>query len=297
MQKDTDRESLVNKDASYHTICAWSSHNLVFEKYDYAPGRAEAIPRHFHEEYQICLSLNFAGEYEYRRTRWHIPAGSISIIHPAEVHSARDIAYRNVTAKFIVIYIPPGLVQEIIEQASQKNTSLPFFKNPVILDKRIIALCRRFYESIGHETESIEAELCLSELITSLTLRYADTKIRIKLYQNESDRIKLVREYIHDNYTKNIPLVELASIVNLSPFHLHRLFTKELGFSPHKYLMNVRLMYAKRLLLQNTPAIQTAAETGFADQSHLIRIFKRYMQVSPSRYIVQNSKNVQAFSV
>jgi hypothetical protein len=68
---------------------------------------------------------------------------------------------------------------------------------------------------------------------------------------------------------------------------------------------NYRLMYvgpdllrdavgrARELLARGTPIARVAAETGFADHSHLTRTFKRLVQVPPSRYLPQNSKDVQ----
>jgi hypothetical protein len=47
-------------------VKAWSRGGLLLEKYRYAPGPAQELPKHSHEEYQICLSLNFPGVYDYR---------------------------------------------------------------------------------------------------------------------------------------------------------------------------------------------------------------------------------------
>jgi hypothetical protein len=59
---------------------AWLREGLLLEKYRYAPGPAEELPKHSHDEYQICLSLNFPGVYGYRgrptRCRWEVSASS-----------------------------------------------------------------------------------------------------------------------------------------------------------------------------------------------------------------------------
>ena len=64
---------------------AWRRGGLILEKYRYAPGPADELPKHSHEEYQICLSLDFPGVYHYRGASHAVPVGSLSVIHPGDV--------------------------------------------------------------------------------------------------------------------------------------------------------------------------------------------------------------------
>ena len=57
-----------------------------------------------------------------------------------------------------------------------------------------------------------------------------------------------------------------------------------MGLPPHKYQMQLQVEQARSRLLQGMPLKQVAAETGFADQSHLTRQFKRLMRVIPGQY-------------
>jgi AraC-like DNA-binding protein len=61
---------------------------------------------------------------------------------------------------------------------------------------------------------------------------------------------------------------------------------------PHAFQTQVRVSRAKTLLLEGWSISQVASQTGFADQSHLTRHFKRLVGVTPGRY-QQSSKNVQ----
>ena len=89
-----------------------------------------------------------------------------------------------------------------------------------------------------------------------------------------------------------MPLEELASLANLSPYHLARVFRDEIGMPPHAYQTQARLGRTRVLLLRGWPPARVAQETGFADQSHLTRRFKRLVGVTPGRY-ARRSKNVQ----
>jgi hypothetical protein len=70
------------------------------------------LPRHAREDYQFCLSLDFPGEYRYRGSSWGVPVGSLSIIHPDEMHSVRDPEDRCKTANYRLMYVGPNLLWE-----------------------------------------------------------------------------------------------------------------------------------------------------------------------------------------
>lgn len=86
-------------------IEAWLRGELLREKYRYAPGPAEESPKHSHDEYQICLSLDFPGVYGYRGASHAVPVGNLSVIHPGEVHSARDPEERLTPSSFRMMHV------------------------------------------------------------------------------------------------------------------------------------------------------------------------------------------------
>ena len=108
---------------------------------------------------------------------------------------------------------------------------------------------------------------------------------RIASISAEVSAVKKTREYINDNYEENISLEQLANLVNLKPLRLLRVFRKALGLPPHAYLVQVRITQAKKLLASKMAIAEVAAETGFSDQSHLHRHFKRIVGVTPGQYV------------
>jgi AraC-like DNA-binding protein len=79
----------------------------------------------------------------------------------------------------------------------------------------------------------------------------------------------------------------LAHEAGLSSFHLHRLYVRCTGLTPHQQQMLARLRRARTLLDEGVALRDAAAACGFADQSHLNRVFKRWMGVPPGRYRAQ----------
>ncbi|WP_338149160.1 helix-turn-helix transcriptional regulator [Citrobacter cronae] len=63
-----------------------------------------------------------------------------------------------------------------------------------------------------------------------------------------------------------------------------RSFSREIGVTPHAYLIQLRVRKARRLLATGKSPVEVALLTGFADQSHLTRAFVRQFGVTPGRY-------------
>ena len=77
----------------------------------------------------------------------------------------------------------------------------------------------------------------------------------------------------------------LAREAGVSAFHFARLFKQSTGNSPHQYLLQRRLDRAKTMLRQAQMSLaEISASTGFADQSHFTKVFRRFTGVTPSEY-------------
>ncbi|WP_402719346.1 AraC family transcriptional regulator [Janthinobacterium rivuli] len=79
-------------------------------------------------------------------------------------------------------------------------------------------------------------------------------------------------------------LRQLAQAAGLSPFQLIRAFRAATGMTPHAYQLNAHVNRARSRLQAGTALAQLAHELGFADQSHLQRVFKAHAGITPGRY-------------
>ncbi len=79
-------------------------------------------------------------------------------------------------------------------------------------------------------------------------------------------------------------LDELASATGLNKFSLLRRFKRELGITPHAYLVALRVDRARELLARGSGPVEVAGRLGFADQSHFTRAFRARVGLTPSRY-------------
>ena len=89
-------------------------------------------------------------------------------------------------------------------------------------------------------------------------------------------------EYIHANLAGEILLKDIAGAVGMSKFHLSRTFRASTGVTLHRYLTRARVDRVKELLLDSDQSLAVIADaTGFSDQSHMTRAFKRFAGTTP----------------
>ncbi|RUW31147.1 MAG: AraC family transcriptional regulator [Mesorhizobium sp.] len=92
-----------------------------------------------------------------------------------------------------------------------------------------------------------------------------------------------VREYLNENFTRKVLVTELASVAGVSPNHFIVRFTMTFGMPPHRYLINLRLDLADKLLVEGRlPVADIAYLAGFSDQAHLASTMKKYRGKTPS---------------
>ncbi|MGF1482556.1 MAG: helix-turn-helix domain-containing protein [Cyanophyceae cyanobacterium] len=97
-----------------------------------------------------------------------------------------------------------------------------------------------------------------------------------------SKQLALVKDYVNTHISEPLSLDAIANIVNLSPSYFLKLFKQTTGSSPHQYVMAQRIKKAKALLSQTKLSIADVADqTGFADQSHLTRMMRRHIGLTP----------------
>lgn len=96
--------------------------------------------------------------------------------------------------------------------------------------------------------------------------------------------LRRVREYIIAHLDEPMNIVTLAKVSSHSPFHFTRMFAQSVGMTPHQYVVRLRLQRAFQLIRESRVGLaHIAAATGFADQAHMSRWFRRVYGVAPSR--------------
>lgn len=106
-----------------------------------------------------------------------------------------------------------------------------------------------------------------------------------------SESIEKAIHYIHQNYNKDISLVDVAGIIFRSPEYFSRLFKEEVGENFSTYLMLYRLNHAREMLKKTDKKIaEISYAVGYSTQSYFSRLYKKYMGKTPEEERNQNKR-------
>lgn len=243
---------------------------------------------HTHEGYAIGVIERGAERFKYRGSSHVAPAGSIVFINPGEVHTGSSATEHGWTYR--MLYPSTELLQRAISDIVGRQRDIPFFVEPVIDDPAMMAELFLTHRVLEEQTSALERESRLLWTLARLIVCYADDHPRIRPLTKEHMGIRRARSYLDEHYADNVSLEQLATIAQLSPFHLLRLFRNQMNLPPHAYQIQVRVTRARQLLQMGMPCVDTALAVGFADQSHFTKHFKRIVGVPPGLYVGTRKK-------
>jgi AraC-like DNA-binding protein len=123
-----------------------------------------------------------------------------------------------------------------------------------------------------------------------------DTKITEKLKALHLATIERAKHYISQNFANDISLKELAQFCCISPFHFSRIFKIITSYTPHQFLLQVRLKNAEILLKSNTCSItEIAFSSGFNSLEYFISAFQSNYNCTPSKYRTDHKISYKLF--
>jgi AraC family transcriptional regulator len=117
--------------------------------------------------------------------------------------------------------------------------------------------------------------------------KYASVRFKLPSSQGRfrPAHARLIEDYIEQNISRNITLEELANICNCTPVQFARKFRVHYGMRPHAYVLTRKVERACQHLRRDRLALkEIALVSGFSDQSHLNRMFRRHKNTTPAQY-------------
>jgi AraC-like DNA-binding protein len=238
---------------------------------------------HKHNELTItaiksgCINILFDDKED------SLKQGRLSVVDPGIVHSASLSGIDS--SGCYVMYLDKEWCVRIQRSLYENLNSYLHLHVTLVQDEKLyngfIKMCDELFVK---DMPLLEKEEKTLEFISDIFLNYCDAACQNKIYKRTSKYIKTVEKYIDENFLEDIMLEDIALHVNISIVHLLRLFKEELSMSVHAYILNKKVHFAKELLSQNIPIAEAAQMSGFFDQSHLNRSFKRVFQLTPKEY-------------
>ncbi|WP_269582792.1 AraC family transcriptional regulator [Roseibium sp. Sym1] len=233
---------------------------------------------HRHDTYAIGLTMNGVQTFSYRGEQRASLPGQVIVIHPDEVHDGG--AGTEEGLRYRMLYVAPEQISDVLSGVGRPG--LPFVPSPVISDNRFRTELAEALTDIDRELGTLKRDCLIADLADCLW-GHSDHQGPSGTALSWPD-LKRCAEFLKENCTDSVRMEQLEGLAQMDRFTLSRQFRAVFGTSPHRYLVMRRLGRAKAELGAGAPLVEAAVASGFADQSHMTRHFKRAFGMTPGQW-------------
>ncbi|MBL6455700.1 AraC family transcriptional regulator [Belnapia sp. T6] len=240
---------------------------------------AHAYDLHRHDDWLVGVTEQGVQDFHCRGAHRRSTPGRVILIEPGEAHdgqagAAGGFAYR-------MLYLPQAWLRAALADAPGGD---PGFAATLCDDPALGGAIRAACLALAQPEERLGRDLALDAVLGWLR-PHLGRPSRGGAAGRNTRLARRARERLEDDPASDPGADGLARAAGAADrFQLARAFRAAYGTSPHAYLVQVRLLRARRLLAEGLRPALVAAECGFADQSHLGRRFRRAYGLTPAAY-------------
>ena len=238
---------------------------------------------HWHEETEILVILRGDMLVDIGNDSKMVKAGDVVISNANEIHTGisgkNGVDYYIMLINFNLVTNEGYLSKKYIEPIAKQHIGFKHF----ITDQKVFNVAKSMYETINTGNNN---PLSYCGLIYYLVAVLYENGYAIKNKpQTNNKAINEVTDYINNNYIQKISVKEISDKFGYSEAYFCRFFKKHVGITPAKYINTLRLLQAKKLLLETDTSIaQIASNCGFADVFYFSSVFKKQYGISPTKF-------------
>ena len=282
------RELLPMNSEEFPYACIYSE----FDKYV-----DRTAPWHWHSIFEIDYALEGDFEVNIPNQKITLPQGHALFINSNVLHETHPVNHKT-GCKLYAHQFDMNFLSGSYSGIIEKKYFLPILKSGSLLTYQIQPDSYTNIRMLEHLLHAIE--LCRDEPFGfELDIRSQLSEFWKLLYQStevirsqstdmsfaDTDRLKLMMQYIHTHYMEKLTLEEIASAANISVRECSRCFNRCINESPVHYLNAYRLRMATRMLLSSQESILTIGENcGFSSGSYFSKVFFETMGCTPGEY-------------
>lgn len=240
-----------------------------------------AYPMHVHDVWTLLIVDDGAVRYDLNRRERGTPDDTVSLLPPQVPHNGSPATSRGFRKR--VLYL----------DLSQLDESFigPAVDGPDLIDPLLRRRVGQLHTALADPGGALEAQSRLA-LIGERLRDHLRPRLVAAARPADPGVAHDLRDLLDERLPQGLSLDEAAGLLHAHPAHLVRAFSGAFGIAPHQYLTARRLDRARRLLLDGRAPGEVAAATGFYDQSHLTRAFKRLVGTTPGRFARENTGGV-----
>ena len=254
----------------------WRDRELPFiEARSVQDGRKVRYARHWHDTFSIGLISGGRCNYVNRARTVEASVGTVVLMNPGDAHACNPV--RDEPWSYRMLYID---VQWLCgTQAAAAFT--PFATIATTQPELYGGLNDLFDTLIDPQIEPLQKQSAAVSFVEALhTCLGGGGSTRGK----RAPRLMRAADFIRENCTRSVRLEEICAAANLSPSHLIRAFKEAHGVTPHAYQLNCRIELCRSQLRAGRSIADVALATGFSDQAHFQRSFKKFVAATPGQY-------------
>lgn len=260
----------------------WRDERLPFiEARTIADGRKVTYSRHAHEHFSIGVVTTGRSYYHYGADTFEISAGTVVLMNPGDVHACNPIA--NEPWSYQMVYVDTPWLTDLQHQLGF-STDMGYrpFNTPYTRDAVLYEGLLELYRILADEqAEHLQKQSALVSYFTEVQQRLNPSDTPVREVNNKLER---AADYIREHCTDALKLEDICVAAELSPSYLIRAFKQYYGLTPHAFLVNQRIQFARAQLRQGELIADVALAAGFADQAHFQRTFKQHFAATPGQY-------------
>ncbi|GAB3416574.1 AraC family transcriptional regulator [Niabella aquatica] len=253
-------------------------------------------PIHIHEEYELNFVLNAPGVRRVVGDSMEV-IGEYDLVlitgknleHTWEQYECRSKNIREITVQFSPELLFPGLVDK--KQFSSIQKMVEKAKRGLCFPMAAIMKVYATLEKMASEEHGFYSVVNFLTLLYELSLFTEDSRelcsssFSTIVVHAESRRVQRVQKYINDHFREPIRLEQLAGIAHMAPNAFCRFFKLRTGKPLFDYVIDIRIGYASRLLVNTKMAItEICYESGFNNLSNFNRLFRKKKNCTPKEF-------------
>lgn len=259
-----------------------------------------ASPMHSHDFFEFFLITGGMTQHLVNGKKQILSEGALVFIRPEDIHSydyyeGRDCSFINICYSKNMINDAMNFLGEAFEKERLLTSLLPPYV--VLLPAEMENLKSRIDRQNAFPSENRrKSRIQAAGLLVDILVQYFSG---VDTSRNRSVPLWLEALLIKFQNTDNIKfgLSRMYELCQRTPGHLNRAFRQYLGTTPTAYINNLKLQYARNLLITTKLSIiEISLEAGFENLSHFYHLFKKNFNVTPLAFREMSKGNVKIVS-
>lgn len=253
--------------------------------------RYHEIEPHYHEFYEVFFFLRGHVDYVVDDQVFDLQRGDLLFIPPSVLHNPIFRDFEEPYERYVL-----WVSAQCMERLAALDPDLSIFRRSEVRPTYLMRSGEAAWNSLGGSFITIfsaaeQREACWRSRCLAALLRVLEQYNCAVLAQENTAAVGVranlltsILHYISDNLCSDLSLETVAQVFYTNKFSISHMFQQDMRISYYQYVIQMRLLAGKKLLLEGMPASKVWEACGFGDYTSFYRAFRKWYGVSPSQF-------------